>query len=219
MPVKFVFPFRRETLPALEWAAKENDSWKFKYYLALFRAANGEEDGADALLDACGAPDDATFYLYRAGRRIGAQRLADVLEAERRGGGWRAGLMRWRCESESGETAAALATAARLISSYPDVNPVKLAYAKALLSAQRFADCVQYLEGCTILPSEYGENANDIWREACYASARAGPIRRTGDRTSSRRRSATRTMCRRLSISRMARRGACRPRTRRRDAM
>ena len=169
-PAAFVFPFRRETLPALEWAAKESDSWKFKYYLALFRAANGDEDGADALLDACGnEPDEAAFYLYRAGRRLGVKRLADVAEAERRGGGWRAGLMRWRCESDAGETAAALATAERLISAYPDVNPVKLAYAKALLSAQRFADCVQYLKGCTILPSEHGENANDIWREACYA--------------------------------------------------
>ena len=170
LPAAFVSPFRRETLPALEWAAKENDSWKFKYYLALFRAANGDADGADALLDACGTePDEAAFYLYRAGRRIGARRLSDALEAERLGGGWRAGLMRWRCESDAGETAAALATAERLISAYPDVNPVKLAYAKALLSAQRFADCVQYLEGCTILPSEHGENANDIWREACYA--------------------------------------------------
>ena len=170
----FVFPFRRETLPALEWAAKENDNWKFKYYLALFRAANGDADGADALLDACGTePDEAVFYLYRAGRRLGVKRLADVAEAERRGGGWRAGLMRWRCESEAGETAAALATAERLIAAYPDLNPVKLAYAKALLSAQCFADCVRYLEGCTILPSEHGENANDIWHEACYALGEA----------------------------------------------
>ena len=72
------------------------------------------------------------------------KRLADVAEAERRGGGWRAGLMRWRGESEAGETEAALATAERLISAYPDVNPVKLAYAKALLTAQRFAACVQF---------------------------------------------------------------------------
>ena len=147
MPSSFVFPFRRETLPALEWGVKSNTHWKFKYYLALFKAANGDADGADALLDACGnEPDDAVFYLYRAGRRIGVQRLADVSEAERRGGGWRAGLMRCRCEAEGGDSAAALATAERLQRLWPDVNAVKLAYAQALLENKRFADCVAYLE-------------------------------------------------------------------------
>ena len=170
LPTEFEFPFRREMLPALEWTAKENASWKFKYYLALFRAANGDADGADALLDACGnEPDDATFYLYRAGRRIGERRLADVLKAEKLGGGWRAGLMRCKLEADAGETDAALATAERLVKDYPDVNHVKLTYARALLTAKRYADCVKYLERSVILPSEYGENATGIWREACYA--------------------------------------------------
>ena len=170
MPASFVFPFRREMLPALEWAAKENSSWKFKYYLALFKAANGDADGADALLDACGGePDEAVFYLYRAGRRIGKRRLADVAEAERRGGGWRAALARFRCLSAAGDVSSALAAAEAMHSSYPDVNQVKLAYAQALLAAKRHAECVKYLESVVILPSEYGENANSIWRDACYA--------------------------------------------------
>ena len=170
MSAAFVFPFRRESVPALEWAAKENASWKFKYYLALFKAANGDQDGADALLDACGSePDESMFYLYRAGRRIGKRKYDDVLAAERLGGGWRAGLERFRCESDSGENENALATVERLKTAYPDVNAIKLAYARALLTAKRYADCVAYLEKCTILPSEYGENAESIWREACYA--------------------------------------------------
>jgi len=170
LPVAFTFPFRGEMLSALEWAAQENASWKFKWYLALFKAANGDAEDADARLAACGQePDEATFYLYRAGRRIGAARLADVMEAERRGGGWRAGLMRYRCEADAGEADAALATATRLQKAYPDANAVKLAYAKALLAAKRYVDCVNYLEQITVLPSEFGENATDIWREACYA--------------------------------------------------
>ena len=170
MSVAFVFPFRRETLPALEWAAKESANWKFKYYLALFKAANGDQDGADALLDACGnEPDDAAFYLYRANRRLGKSKYADVLAAERLGGGWRATLERYRCESDSGDMRNALAVAEKMNAAYPEVNAVKLAYARALLMAERYADCVAYLEKCTILPSEYGENAEGIWREACYA--------------------------------------------------
>ena len=77
---------------------------------------------------ACGQePDEATFYLYRAGRRIGAARLADVVAAERCGGGWRVGLMRYRYEADAGETDAALATVTRLQKEYSDVNAVKAA--------------------------------------------------------------------------------------------
>ena len=171
IPTSFAFPFRRETLPALEWAARTNGCWKFKYYLALFKAANGDADGADALLDACAdEPDDPAFYLYRAGRKIGARRLADISKAERYGGGWRAGLM--RCREEHGEKA--LAAARRLHAAYPRVNQVKLAYAKALLEAKRYAECVKFLEGCTILPSEFGENAMDVWRAACHALGENG---------------------------------------------
>ena len=77
--------------------------------------------------------------------------------------------MRCKCETDAGETAAALATAERIVKEYPGVNQVKLAYARALLAAKRYADCVKYLERIVILPSEYGENANDIWRAACHA--------------------------------------------------
>ena len=100
---------------------------------------------------------------------FGKLKYADVLKAESLGGGWRAGLERFRCEADSGETGDALATAKRLNAEYPAVNAVKLAYARALLAAQRFSECVAFLEKCVILPSEYGENAEGIWREACYA--------------------------------------------------
>ncbi len=170
MPVAFAFPFRRETLPALEWAAKESGSWKFRYYLAMFKAANGDQDGADALLDSCGGePDEATFYMFRAGRKIGEAKLADVVEAERRGGGWRASLMKSAHFSAKGDYAAALDAVERIHAQYPNVTSVKLAYAKALLDAGRAADCVAYLEKSTILPAEVGDNAGDIWRDACRA--------------------------------------------------
>ena len=152
LPAEFVFPFRRESLPALEWATRENGCWKFKYYLSLFLAANGDGDRADELLASCGnEPDLAAFYLFRAGRRLGAAGDADVTRAIKLGGGWRAELMGNRVNADS------------------EATPMKLAYAKSLLDAKRFRECISYLEKSVILPSEFGENANDIWREACYA--------------------------------------------------
>ncbi|MDD4622726.1 MAG: hypothetical protein PHG71_05760, partial [Kiritimatiellae bacterium] len=152
LPADYAFPFRRESLPALEWATQENKSWKFKYYLALFLAANGDNDRADDLLASCGnEPDLAAFYLYRAGRSLGAAGDADVKNAIELNGGWRAELMGKRVRADS------------------EVTPMKLAYANSLLDTKRYRECIAYLEKSVILPSEHGENANDIWREACYA--------------------------------------------------
>jgi len=35
----FVFPYRTEDIAALEWAVSKNNSWKFRYYLALNKIA------------------------------------------------------------------------------------------------------------------------------------------------------------------------------------
>ena len=63
----YVFPYRTETLSALEWALSKNSNWKFKYYLALNYAAVQRDAEAMKLFDACGQePDYAPFYLTRA---------------------------------------------------------------------------------------------------------------------------------------------------------
>ena len=63
----YVFPYRTETVSALKWALSKNNSWKFKYYLALNYAAVQRDADAMKLFDACGQePDYAPFYLTRA---------------------------------------------------------------------------------------------------------------------------------------------------------
>jgi hypothetical protein len=46
----FVFPYRTETISALEWAVPKNNSWKFKYYLALNYAAIQRDEETMGLL-------------------------------------------------------------------------------------------------------------------------------------------------------------------------
>ncbi len=63
---RFVFPFRRESLPVLMWTASESNHWKPKYYLALIFAHAGKTQFAkDILFD---LPDDTGFaplYIWR----------------------------------------------------------------------------------------------------------------------------------------------------------
>ena len=63
----FVFPYRTETVSALNWAIGNNDNWKFKYYLGLNLWGIQREDDARKLFAACKQePDFPTFYLTRA---------------------------------------------------------------------------------------------------------------------------------------------------------
>lgn len=64
---ELVFPYRRETLDAVAWAAGQDDHWKFKYYLALNLWGKGRLEEAAHWMEACGdMPDYAYFYLGRA---------------------------------------------------------------------------------------------------------------------------------------------------------
>ena len=66
-PPEFVFPFRRESIAAFEWASKQSGAWQPKYYLALIRWFQGELDQARQLLAGCGdQPRFAPFYAARA---------------------------------------------------------------------------------------------------------------------------------------------------------
>ena len=167
LPAAGVFPFRRESLPALRWAAARGKSWKFKYYLAVALAAFHLDAEADALLESCGdAPDEAVFYQVRAGRRKGDSRLADLERAKKLGDSWRIGRAICRHYAKAGDAAAMLAAASDYLARYPDMNPMQIAYADALVRNRRYKEAMDYLGGVTILPSEMGDNATGIWHEA-----------------------------------------------------
>ena len=48
----------------------------------------------------------------------------------------------------------------------PGCNALEIAYARALNGCGRWRDTVRFLEGVEVLPSEFGDNACDIWQEA-----------------------------------------------------
>ena len=165
-PVAFAMPFRRESLPALRWAAQTRTEWKFKYLYAVCLAANAWDEEADALLAACGDdPDDVVFYLYRASREKGTARLRDLRLAVKHGGDgqWRPGYALYRHFAEAADWEGALREIEPYVARFPDANLVKIAYANALARSGRHEKAVTYLKGITILPSENGDDALAAW--------------------------------------------------------
>ena len=167
LPVAGAFPFRRETIPALERAVKEDGHWKFRYLLAVIRAYFGFDAEADALLDGCGdEPDESVFYQYRATRRQGTRRLADLRRAQALGDSWRVGRQLAAHFEEAGAFDEMLATTTAYLAKFPKKNPLEIAHARALLKLKRYEACMKFLEGVMLLPSEHRDSGTSIWHEA-----------------------------------------------------
>ena len=166
-PIAFALPFRRESLPALLWAAKARPEWKFAYYAAVGLAANADDVRADELLASCGdRPDDETFYLYRASRSKGDAKLADLRRAVALAKSWRSAHALYRYFADAEEWDKALEAIAPCVARFPDVDSVKIAYATALAWSGAHEKAVEYLSGITVLPSEHGNNAMKPWAYA-----------------------------------------------------
>lgn len=165
-PMAFVMPFRRETRAALEWAAAVHPSWKIRYMLAVQLAAFGADAAADKLLDSCDDADEAVPFLYRAGRRKGEAKMADLARAQKLGDGWRIGRDMASALLADGKADAAVALTQDYLSRFPGNDVLEMLHARALCALERFEETVSFLEGMQVLPSEHGNNAHAIWQDA-----------------------------------------------------
>jgi hypothetical protein len=167
LSVRAVFPFRVETVPALEWAAGQSDKWVNRYYLAILYAFTGDDSKASALLDKCGdTPDDAVFYMARANFRKGEERLKDLLHAERLEKSWRAGFALVRYYQETQQHEAMYGKAKEYVALYPANDMLGLKYAAAMLLTKKFRECTVFLAGLNVLPNEGAYEGREVYRKA-----------------------------------------------------
>ena len=165
-----VFPFRRESRPALEMAACGDAGWKAKYLCAVLLGFFRNKDAAVSLLEACGdIPDESVFYAYRARMRNGSGRLSDLMRACEIEDSWRIGRDIIAFYEEAGDFGKMFDVANDYLRRFPGRNPLQIAYARALLNLGRYHECMSYLEGVKILPSEHRDSATDIWH-ACQTA-------------------------------------------------
>ena len=173
LSVRFAFPFRRNTRRALEWAVSANSSWKFRYLLAVQRAAQCAPDAeVDSLLASCDNADDAVLFHYRALRHKGAERRADLLRARKLDDSWRIGRDLVQTHLDEKNWAEAESVAGDYLSRYGVNVPLQMLYVKSLCGLKRFEDAVKYLEEMNVLPAEGSGDAHGLWQEAWEGIAR-----------------------------------------------
>ena len=173
LSVRFAFPFRRATRAALAWAAESGASWKFRYLLAVQRAAQGGTDEeVNALLAACDDADDAVVFHFRGLRRTGPARRVDLRRAASLEDGWRIGRDLARSYVDEKNWNAAANTAKDYLARHPGNSTLGMLYVKALCGQGRFDDAVKFLEGMHVLPSEHSNDAHALWLEAWAGVAR-----------------------------------------------
>ncbi len=167
LPLPLIFPFRHEDIAPLDRAIAEHPSWKFRYYRAVLAASLGDDETADRLLDAIGdASGEWSFYLFRSSRQSGERHLADIRKAASFSDNWRIGKALAECYAERGEWQESADAAARFLVASPGNNQLQIAYARALNGCGRWRETVEFLKNVNILPSEFGDNACDLWQEA-----------------------------------------------------
>ena len=158
--------FAAEPKPA---PVRDRKGWEIKYDKAVKFIAVGRDEEADALLEECGEVEDAAFRLFRSRRRKGAAALADILAAQRLGDGWRVGTALAGYHLSTNGLEAAEEVLAGYLKRFPGKNPLELMYAETLQRRGKNRECVGFLKGVRILPSEFGRNATKIWQAAWKA--------------------------------------------------
>jgi tetratricopeptide (TPR) repeat protein len=168
-----VFPFRHETIPVLEWAMQQNDSWKTRYYLALIYWNLNRYEKVTELFEQCGdSPDWASFYmaralLYQTIDNKGSIPLDDLKKAvSLNPAEWRTWHYLNSYYQSAGSFNEQLVNAHSAYTRFP-ANPVLgIEYTKALILSERFKECLKVLETINILPQEGAHEGHDIFELA-----------------------------------------------------
>lgn len=168
---EFVFPYRRETIPVLEWASKQNTDWKLQYYLAQNYLTAGLAQKGKALLKSLGyVPDTATFYLFRAKILDDVDvfdQEKDYLKAQELSpNDWKIWeeLIQFYLKNKDYE--AAIKTSTNAYKKFLANYNIGLAHAKSLLNRERYTEVINVLEKIRVLPYEHASESRKIYEGA-----------------------------------------------------
>ena len=155
----FIFPYRFETVPALEWAVSRTDDWKPKFYLGLLHWKLGNKNQAREMFYQCGdLPDSPYFFLaktdlFRDEKDYDAN--YDLLKAmDTRKNEWRTYFASIEYYLAGNLPEDALTIAGEAIKMFPSNDAMQYNYAKCLLANGYYTESLNKLENTTILPFE-----------------------------------------------------------------
>jgi tetratricopeptide (TPR) repeat protein len=165
----FVFPYRTETLQALEWAVSNNNNWKFKYFLGLNYYAVQRHEESAKMLQACAQEADyAPFYLTRANLvNDPRQVLSDLQTANRMAPAeWRTWNYLINYFEDTGDFKQQLSLANQAHKKFKDDYTLGFGYAKALLNNGQYEASVNVLKKLHILPFEGSSDGRIVYEQA-----------------------------------------------------
>lgn len=174
--VTFVFPYRRETIPVLEWATTQNSNWKLKYYLAQnYIAVGSKEKGISILRDLGTTPTSDIFYRFRA-------KFIKDDSFENKSKDYQKALALnpkdWKVWEESiqfylniEKYDLAYNLSKKAYRNFKNNYNIGLAHAKSLLNTKRFDDVLNVLKSVQVLPYEHASESRKIYTRAHMAVA------------------------------------------------
>jgi predicted Zn-dependent protease len=163
----FVFPFRPESIPVFEWAARQRPTWQPNYFLALIRWHLGDLAQARELLAACG--DELRFAPFYAARaQLAKDDAARDLQraAQLDPDQWRYGAMLARHHLDRDDPASAFAVATDYARRFPANDTLALLRAKGLLLTGQYQAAAEFLAALHVLPAEGTTEARALFHEA-----------------------------------------------------
>jgi tetratricopeptide (TPR) repeat protein len=168
---RLVFPFRRETLPVLRWAAERDGHWSWNYLLALNLWALNREEEAAALLVALGdQPDFAPLYVARAyllNSTSGQDPEADLRRAVQLDNSDRTiriRLVRYLQDTARWEDALVESAAGQVL--FPDDFNLALLHVRSLNELGRSREALDILNSTHVLPSENARTSHRMYEQA-----------------------------------------------------
>jgi len=170
----FVFPYRTETLQALEWAVSNNDNWRFKYFMALNYYAVQRLEESSKMFQACGQqPDYAPFYLTRANIVNDPMHvLPDLQRAHSIAPGeWRTWNYLINHFDGTGDYKQQLVFANQAFKKFKGDYTLGFNYAKALLNNGQYEPSINVLKKLQILPFEGSGDGRVVYEQATLLSA------------------------------------------------
>lgn len=171
-----IFPFRKETVEVLSWAAIKSKNWKGKYYLALIYWKHGQLKKSKELFAACNEdPDYEPFYLTRAkifqgidiSQSIKDTRIAIDLDDK----DWRAWMMLAQLYERDGKYQKSFKAVETIYEQDKNDYRFAIPYAKALYRFEKYNECISILDKIEVLPFEGASNGRVLFRNAHIMSA------------------------------------------------
>ena len=167
----FIFPFRLEMLPVLEWANHKSSDWKPKYYFALLHWHLGNIETTKTLFNECNNFPDAHFFYLSRKELFSSEKSYnpeyDLKKAFELGkDDWRTSLAMIDFYLSKDMASEALDISKKSLELFPENDVLQYNYAKCLLANGFYSECLNELENTVILPNEGARYGRITYRQA-----------------------------------------------------